>query len=251
MVFGIVKTTVVYNYVSRLTAGFENNPTDLIQLHSEAEEWLDTYQQNPAGIDHELLVVCTGELSPLATELFRPIHCRFESYTGDGWDLGAFQYAWKLLDSDLAFFCNARIRFWKGGWLRRMAEARERHGEGLYSSFGSFEVAPHLRTSGFAANPRILRTFPHEITCRDDTFKFESGEWNVTNWFLQAGYKAMMVTWDGEYEQADWRVPDNIFRRGDQSRCLVWDRHTQVYAGSNPGDKRLLESITDGKGWPK
>lgn len=250
MVFGIVKTTVIYNYVSMLSEGFENKPTVLDELHRCAWEWMDTYRTHPAGVDHQLAVVCSGPVTDAARAVFGP-RCQFISYVGKGWDLGAFQHAVKELDADLVLFCNSRIRFWKPDWLRRLTDARSKHGDGLYAPFGSYEVVPHLRTSGYAANPAILRTFPHEITSREDTFKFESGDWNVTQWFRKAGYQTLMVTWDGEYEQDQWRTPDNIFRRGDQSRCLVWDRHTQVYAGSNPGDKRLLESITDGKGWPK
>jgi hypothetical protein len=127
--------------------------------------------------------------------------------------------------------------------LKRFVEARKQFGEGLYGSAGSFEVSPHIRCCFFGCNPKIFNEYPHEIGTREKTFQFECGRLNFTRWFKG---KAFMVTWDGVYEQPDWRKPPNIFRRGDQSNLIAWDKHSKVYASASPRGKKILERQADG-----
>jgi hypothetical protein len=55
-----------------------------------------------------------------------------------------------------------------------------------------------------------------------------------------------MVTWDGVYPKSDWRSPVNIFRRGDQTNLIAWDKHSKAYAQATPGQRKELENQADG-----
>jgi hypothetical protein len=57
----------------------------------------------------------------------------------------------------------------------------------------------------------------------------------------------MMVTWDGEWRRKDWRTPQNIFRRGDQSNLLVCDHHTEIYTAlTDPVAIRQHQNLANG-----
>lgn len=75
---------------------------------------------------------------------------------------------------------------------------------------------------------------------------FESGAWNFSKWYEDMGYQVWMVTWDGMYARADWRTPENVFRKGDQSNLLVSDRHTALYAEADANTKAYLKKQADG-----
>jgi hypothetical protein len=45
----------------------------------------------------------------------------------------------------------------------------------------------------------------------------------------------------------DWRKPPNIFRRGDQSNCLLFDHHCDTYAAASQEERARLEAMADGK----
>ena len=53
----------------------------------------------------------------------------------------------------------------------------------------------------------------------------------------------MLVTWYGEYDQAHWRDPANIFRKGNQQSLIVKDRHCEAYEISDEENKRRLEDL--------
>jgi hypothetical protein len=212
-----------------------------------SKRFVESYQQCPPGIEHDLIVVsCKGALTEEARRLFAPLRCSFDEYFEGGWDIGAHQFMAGKVDSEFMVCCTSRTYFWKRDWLRRLVQAREQYGEGLYGSAGSYEIAPHIRTCFYACNPRVFREYPHKIDTRTKGAHFERGKWNFTRWCQATGRKAWMVTWDGVYPEEEWRTPPNIFRRGDQSSLLAWDKHSLHYAGASQGQRRELERQADG-----
>lgn len=193
-----------------------------------------TYHDFPPGIDHETVIVCNG--GPLRYELamlFAVMRPQFWPRKNDpGWDVSAYIEAAHTLCAKFDFLicCGASAYFHRAGWLKRFVEAWEKHGAGFYGALSSYLLRPHLQTNGFCCSPALLRTWTKPVTSREERYEFEHG----MNPLWRSASNAMLVTWDGEWAMRDWRKPANIMWRGDQSNCLIWNNHTQRYAGADP-----------------
>ncbi len=218
---------------------------------------------HPAGVEHTLNVVWCGKPEgDLPSDLYSEIKgdVKFREYLGAGWDLGAYQEIVRGLDCDLVMCLATPVHFHQDDWLVPMVKAFNRHGDGVYGPMASRENSEHIRTGAFAITPCAMRAYPNLIDSREKCFRFESGftsqggmfedgEWNITNWAEATGRVALMVTRSGCHSRKHWRSPQNIFRRGDQSNCLVWDRHCDIYNDATPEMKRTLERLADGVPW--
>jgi hypothetical protein len=241
-----MKTSVVYLHVVTPNEGYDT-ALDLQSGTYEDNAWrfIETYKKFPAGAEHELVIVFTNGLPP-TPKLYEGLDCTFLFYKGDRWCTGVHQWAAQFLDSDFALFSSARSFFWKEGWLKRLVEVREKHGDGMYATMSSNEGMPHLRTNFYGIDPKVLRDFPQQVRDRGGTWTFESREWNISRQYVNEGKPSMLVTWDGEYSFPDWRKPDNIFRRGDQSNILVLDRHTEIFKHASDEERERLSKLSDG-----
>jgi hypothetical protein len=236
-----LKTTFVYLHIS----GKE-------EFAGHSKKFVDTYLKYPAGVEHDLIVgICGTQFNQNEREIFAPLKCSFIQLEDAAWDVSAHQQIAHIIDSDFMVCCTSRTYFWKAEWLKRFVEARIQFGDGLYGSAGSFEFAPHIRCCFFGCSSKAFRDYPHKIDSVRKAGWFEcekhtilgAPSWNFTRQFKE---KAYMVTWDGIYQQAKWRTPPNIFRRGDQTNLLAWDKHSRIYADAKPGKKKLLEKAADG-----
>jgi len=228
---------------------------------SDAKRWAATRLQYDPGFPCDNHIVFTnGDAGSEHRKVFGGIQFKEHLFVGGGWDIGANQWvSGKLKEYDLAVFMNARGYFNRAGWLARLMEARDSEfdANGLYGISTSCEPSPipnpyvigpnpHVRTGCFATRPSALNRYPYLINSRAKSFMFESGPWNVSQWYEDMGYKVLMVTWDGVYWKCDWRKPDNIFRRGDQSNLLVRDRHTAMFDSASDQERAILSSRADG-----
>lgn len=219
-----------------------------IRVHGEhaleyqpfAERFLKTYLQFRPEIAHELLIVDRHEDD--TSGMFNGVATRHIRLDGDGMDCGTWVHLGYTIDSDLLVCLNATVYFWKAGWLERIVDAVSKHGVGLYGAFGSYENSPHLRTSCIAFQPVVMRDYPFMPHGKEDGYSFESGGWNFTRWCMKKGLPTILVTWDGEYPMRDFVKPENIFRRGDQSNCIVFDRHCDIYRDADENEKRRMET---------
>lgn len=240
-----MKTSVVYLHVVNPNKDYGPEiEKESGTYEQSAERFISTYKAFPAGIEHELVVVFTNGLPP-DPKIYEGMDCRFLFYKGEAWCTGVHQWAAAFLDSEFTLFSSARTFFWKADWLKRMVECREKYGRGMYGTMSSNENMPHLRTNFYGINPHFLLDCP-PVRTRGDTWKFESGDWNISRHFQQLGQASMLITWDGEYAFPDWRKPENIFRRGDQGNCLVFDRHTEIYEKASDEEKARLAKLSDG-----
>jgi len=237
-----MKIELLYIYLVRPS---EVPGRDFSVIH---QRFIDSYRKFMPGVPHQLRVVLyNGEKTPEIESKFDGLNAVYSFYNGDGLDMGAYQAVTRVLDADFAICCNTQAHFHRSGWMERLVEAFVQYGEGLYGPMGSYEDTPHLRGPCMAFPPKLMRQYPHLISNRETAHRFESREWNFTQWVRSIGKPALMVTWDEVLEQSDWRKPDNIFRRGDQSNCLVWDRHTEVYFKENAPRREELARSADGK----
>ena len=221
-----------------------NLPPEYNNIH---RRFVQTYRQFKPEAKHQLLVISSnGEKDSDTQHTFEGLEADFSYYNGHGRDIGAFQSVTRTLDSDLVICCGSQVYFWREGWLERILEAFNRYGEGVYAPMASFELSPHLRTCCFAYSPKLMRRYPFTIINQMDGYEFEHGTKNFSRWAIEHGYPTMMITWNAEYDLTNWRNPMNIFRRGDQTNCLVWDRHTDLYRDADADEKRNLAIKADG-----
>lgn len=215
--------------------------------HGE-QRLLDSYLKFDAGHPHDLVIIDRCGDSPDDVEFAK--HLR---YDGGGWDCGAWHFASRNIESDLLVCFNSSTYLTGDGWLKRFVSAVEKFGDGLYGPLASYEIQPHIRTPSMVFQPHVGRDYPMEVLTREDTWRFEVFGFqnqdvpNFTQWVARKDLATMLVTWDGEYDLPDWRKPDNIFRRGDQSNLIVKDRHCEAYEVSAPEGKRVLEALADGR----
>lgn len=210
------------------------------------ERWRDTYEKFKPKHTHDLVIVETGG-EPLEYPTFDSDVTRIP-YDGGGWDCGIWQFVGRTIDTDLLVCCNSSTYFHREGWLERFVEEVERYGDGLYGSMASFEYFPHIRTPCMVFQPKVIQAYPFEVNSRGDTYGFEClrGRENFTLWTSHRGFQTRLVTWKGCHDLPDFRKPDNIFRRGDQSNILVKDRHVDAYEASTPEGKEKLARLADG-----
>lgn len=213
--------------------------------HGE-QRLLESYLKFDAGCPHDLVIIDRRGDSP--DDVPNAKHLRYDN---GGWDCGAWQFAGQNIDADLLVCLNSSSYITGDGWLKRFVDSVEAHGDGLYGPMASLEINPHIRTPCMAFQPHIIRQYPAQVMDRESTYRFEvfgfpGGPPNFTMWVKCGGWQTRLVTWDGCYNLPDWRKPDNIFRRGDQSNLIVRDRHADAYEVSSEAGKRTLERLADG-----
>lgn len=209
--------------------------------------FVSTYTSFPPDYPHELHVICNGgEPTPEILNLFVGLSPIYHTHDNSGWDIGAFRKVAAIVNYDLMLFLGTNTNFKRAGWLRRLVAAREKFGPGLYGPSASLDICPHIRTTAFMCHPQLVRSWTHKIIYPGDRHKFEVGADSLTALARRQGLSCILVTWDGVYEMKDWRKAPNIFRRGDQSNCLIYDRHHEIFEASPPAMQIRLGRIADG-----
>lgn len=216
----------------------------------------ESFSKFPPEIDCRLRVIlCGSGDTDSARSLYAGIaNHGFAVYEGTGWDIGAHQAIACRSSRDLLVCCVTPTYFKEENWLAPIVDAFEKYGDGLYGTSASYQGIPHIRTGCFAFSPCTIRKYPWLVDSRDTGLLFESGvapgklepEKSFTNWMLDQGKPVKMVTRKACYDLTEWRKPDNIFRRGDQSNALAWDRHFDIYAAAQASEKSVLEKLADG-----
>lgn len=214
-----------------------------------AERFISSYHKFRPGFNHELLVVFNGQRPP--TELQNAFAgYPKSSYIRDnsGFDIGAYQDVAEKWNPDLMLCLGESVYFHRPEWLLRLAEAYEQHGPGMYGLLSSYQLQPHLNTTAFACSPGLIRSYPLFAATKGDRYHFEHGAHALWRRVAAVGaYAVKFVTWDGEWDLEDWRKPDNILCRGDQSNLLAFCNHSDNFARAQGDTKRRLADLADGK----
>jgi hypothetical protein len=208
-----------------------------------------TWNQFPPGADCDLIVACQG--GPLDTEtslLFASLNARFwPRVNDDARDLGAYLDAAKSISSDyeMMLCLGESVHVHREGWLKRLVEARERYGPGLYGPFGTYVIRAHLQTTAFFCPPSFLREYPLKVTNRKERYEFEHGERALWRRLHARNIPVKLVTWDGEWSPRQWRLPQNCLWRGDQSNLLMHSNHSQNWQEADETRKRNWSASAD------
>lgn len=195
-----------------------------------ALRFLASYHEYPAGIEHELLVVCNG--APVTDEtriLFSQSPCRFMTHDNSGFDIGAFQHAARENPCDLMVFFGISSYLKGTNWLWRMADAYRTRGPALFGTMGNRgmgNIAPHIRTTCMWMPPDIFNQYPVQVTRPEQRYPFEHGHQCLTSWVTGIGLVPYVVAWSGEYRWQEWDSFPNGFHRGDQSNMIAGDKHS-------------------------
>lgn len=197
-----------------------------------ARRFVQTFEQFPTGYPHRTIIICNGgQASQVSRSIFAPIAgCEFIPHDNTAMDIGAFQFAARTFPCELMVFFGASTYFRKPNWLKRMVEAYEKHGEGLYGASANRGVQghcfPHIRTTAFWCKPDLMNSYPHRITRADQRYAFEHSKANLTAWAASEGYPTLVVSTDGEYAWGDWDSFPGGYHRDNQEKLLVGDRLT-------------------------
>lgn len=244
-----MKVTLLYLHI--VAKGYPEAPPPEYYLWYE-KRFIDTYRKHDAGYEHELVIVSCGGM--IRAPFFDIYGCNWLfsnfPYEGAGSDIGACQWAMKQLDCDLVVCISTPVYFYRPNWLKRLVEAVKFFGDGLYGAFASYQNSPHIRTSFWAVNPKTFANYPDLIDTREkcccaESFRNAKVKFTISDWYASIGKPALLVTWDGVYGKTEFRKAPNIFRRGDQTNCLVWDQHCDAYMASHHYERCLLEKMAD------
>jgi len=222
-------------------------------LAPAVKRFVDTYKEFPAEHEHDLIVTISEgsfyNFDAEAREDFEGVDFEPISYHGVGRDIGSHQHTANTLSDefDFAVFVSTQAHFHRAGWLKRLIAARAEFGPGMYGGMGSFQNKPHIRTCFFGMDLGFFRTYPHVINSRVRALQFESREIDIVAHVRSQGGAICVVYWDGFYGLEHCRIPANTFRKGDQSNCLTWDHHTDIYRDEIVSNKVYLEALADGK----
>lgn len=208
--------------------------------------FLDTYLQFRPTIPHDVLIVNCGSYKQ--DDLLDPIATDYVTSVCTGFDCGTYKEVnYFALKYDFVVAMNTHVYFWRHGWLEALVNAAKANGPGFYGPSASLEYHPHLRTPCICYHPGLMQEYPLNPKNRDECGMCEAGPDNFSLWAHKKGHPSMLVTADGQaWKKEDWRKPANIFRRGDQSNVLVYDRHTEIYHYSTGEARQALERAADG-----
>lgn len=218
-----------------------------LEHHELAKRFVASYRKFPPGIAHRTMIVCQG-CRPVAHSLetlMQLPNCSFYVHNNSGWDIGGFITVSRIIPEDIMVCFGSSAYFKREGWLARMVETWQKHGPGFYGSLASYEISPHINTSGFWCPPRLLSEYPLRVQTKAQRYDFEFGKNAMWKWCLKNGIKVRLATWDGEYEWPDWRKPDNIYRRGDQSNCLAFFHHNDNFERASAEKREQMSKFAD------
>lgn len=247
-----MKIEILYPHVVAAADSESKGPEFYAPYH---KRFIKSFMDYPPDIDCRLKVILCGVGdSTGARSLYAEIYNHgIATYEGKGWDLGAHQEISGRSSCDVVVCLVTPAYFLEHGWICPIVEAFEKYGDGLYGTSASYQNMPHIRTGCFAFSPSAMRQYPNFIDSREKTCYFESGqsptvrkpEWSFTNWMLAQGKPVKLVTRGACYDLPDWRKPDNIFRRGNQSNALARDRHFDIFDAAGAEDKAVLANLAD------
>ncbi len=218
------------------------------EFEAHARKFVASYQKHPPGIEHDTIIVWNGDVEPNSqfNELPNVLHIKWNN---SGWDIGAYLRAAESVKTEMMLLCGSHTTFRQPGWLLRMLEVWAKHGPGVYGCTASYQIRPHLNTSGFWCAPEMLRRYQGNVVTKEDRYNFEHGPNAFWMQMAAAGYPVKLVTPDEELDWPDWRKPKNGYCRGDQSDCLLWfrinDEWEMMPPGRRAGMSRMADDLTD------
>lgn len=248
--------------------------------------FLTSYLEHPAGIDHDILFVYKGfhrkaEILPYK-ELLEGIPHFFMKVVDFGFDLRPYFIAARKFDNQYFCFLNSFSVIQGNDWLLKLYRQISQPGVGLAGASGSwgsirpgqterpelpwhrkllrkclgpcfgmyFDFFPnyHIRTNGFMiARDSMLKIRHGSIFTKMHAWMLESGKNSITRQVEQMGLRSMVVGNDGNgYDKTKWDV-SNTFWRKTQGNLLIADNQTKKFDVASPELRQKLELFAWGR----
>lgn len=210
--------------------------------------FVSTWLEHPPGIETDVLAICNGGL-PNSEQgiMLTSLKSRFYPRSNEGFDIAGYIECSKgiLAAYDMVLFLGESNYFWKEGWLKRLVEARERYGPGMYSPFATHVIRAHLQTTAFFITPSLLASYPFKVTDKESRYALEHGPRALWRRLHARNIPVRLVTWDGCWAPGQWRLPKNGLWSGDQSNLLFHCNHSQAFAEADETRKRNWAQSAD------
>jgi hypothetical protein len=221
--------TVTLCYVTVL-----NNP----EYWTLAERFIGTYGVCHPGVNHNTVILCNGYPTKPMKELFAKLpNVEWFAHDNTGYDIGGYISLARKMKTGPMFCCASSCHVRKAGWLRKVLDAWNEFGPGIYGTLATYEVRPHFCTTGFLVPAELMAAYPLPVTDKHSRYEFEHGTNSLLNLAIRSGVSVKLVTWDGVYDLPDWRKPENIYVRGDHSNVITFFRHSDSFELSSPAEK--------------
>jgi hypothetical protein len=222
--------------------------------------FLKAYRSQPAGVDHEFVVIFKGFASGRALDEARAAMSEVafqEVHTGDEtFDLGAYADAIARVSCARAAFLNTGSEPIAANWLAKLNAALDLPGMGLVGASGSYQVGPaggyfpnvHLRTNAFMMRTPLARRTLGGLTIRSklDAYRAEHGPNNLTRQVVACGLTVAIVGANGRAYAPEWWRGSRTFHQGDQANLLVADNQTRDWDAMTWPKRELLYDATWG-----
>lgn len=246
--------------------------------------FLESYLENPAGIDHDLLILYKGfhresDIIPYE-ELLTDVPHSFLMVADFGFDLRSYFIAAERHSSKYFCFLNSFSSILDRDWLFKLYRHIKQPGVGLVGATGSWESISsfmqtkkysssirlvrfvirkwrsvhfgpfpncHIRTNGFMISRTAMRRIQHGIILsKMQAYRLESGKSSITRQVERMGLKPVVVGKDGKgYDKKEWDI-SNTFRHGAQGNLLISDNQTRRFDAASLEKKHALEFSTWG-----
>ena len=205
-----------------------------------------------AGHPHRNLVVSDHRLSADMRTLFDQLpNVTYVARRHATDAIAVFALAASLVRDEMIVCFDRSTRVGATGWLRRMVEAWNTHGPGVYGALSGGFPRRHLLATGFWCAPAHLRAYASTIPAPLGHDEFERGRCSFWSWAESQRLPVSLVTWSGVHPRAEWRTPPDISCRGTQANCLVTSRVNAQYdrARANDPERRIAMELR-ADGWP-
>lgn len=238
-------------------------PMDSEPVWNNFKPWVEKFCQSmksvEAGCQYRIEAIINERWGHIPKsdlwKMFLGLPVTFHRYQGSGCDVGGAQwFARRQSESLFTVNTTSRVYAWKNGWLGRLAEARDKHGPGLYGVHVSRERERlHLCCRCYGMETTHWNEYPFQVETRIEGSLFECGEYpphkgefNLLEWFQGKGLPAKVVYWNGVFEIGNGdealAQPD-IYRRGDQSNLLIKDYITDLWDTGTPEQRAGQERL--------
>lgn len=225
-----MRVCVIYNYPTK-NFGPEHA--------AYAERFVTSYEKNPPNYDHATVVISNGgrHSGAAVCQFSRIKGTQFLPRENIGMDIGAYQYAAQAIRCDLMVFFGGSSYIRGPGWLVRMVNAFQCHGDGLYGCTGNQgdnrvtaagieRVWPHVRTTGFWCSPKLINDHPFRVKDNSQRYPYEHGAQGLTTWTISQHKPVMIV---GFHDIKPLMQCDSMpggFHNANQENIMVGDRLT-------------------------